>query len=321
MRSRLSTHERRSGDRFHYWQQYICDFCLQIDTKRLSSDPFFGEVSSFSIEQLDIATIQSSAVEVLQRKQHIAHAVDRFFKVTVQLDGTGILRQRARELVLRPGDWTFYDSAEPYELLFPDRYRQLILKVPASTLSGHIPLVESFAVQRLDPDDGLSTLAKQMMLNISESYENLKAAHHKRLAQMLIELVAAGINSSVLQHELENGRGSVWYLKMRAYIDANFQDSALNVDAIATHFNFSTRYVHALFKQHGVSVTKLIHQKRLAYAAQLLGDALHQHRSIGEIARMAGFNSDSHFRNSFKQQTKLSPKAYRHRKRQTASIG
>lgn len=311
MKTSISTNQVVQKERFRYWQEFVSDFCLKIDSKRLNDDRFFGEVDAFELAQFEIATIKSSPIEVVQTRFHVSQSTESYYKVTIQLDGDGILQQNGEEILLNPGDWTIYDSTEPYTLIFPDTYEQLILKIPRSALTTQIPLIESLTAKRFDRSDGISLVAKQMMININQHYETVKSEHHARLANILLDLVTSSVNSSFLDLPVDRGNRTVWFVQIREFIDRHYKNCDLTIDQIARKFNFSKRYIHIIFQEENVSVAKYITKKRLAYAKQLLADPMQAHRTITEISLMAGFNNTAHFRKVFKQNEQLSPKAYR----------
>ena len=60
----------------------------------------------------------------------IAQSGQRYFKLNLQLEGTGLLIQDNREAVLRPGDLAIYDTNRPYTLAFEEQARVMVVMFP-----------------------------------------------------------------------------------------------------------------------------------------------------------------------------------------------
>ena len=91
----------------------------------------------------------------------------------------------------------------------------------------------------------------------------------------------------------------------------NLQDYRLSVDLIATKHGISKRYLHLLFKQDGISVSRFIQQQRLAACHRALTNSEMQHLSTTDIAFQFGFGDISHFYRCFKSHYKLTPRQIR----------
>ncbi len=92
------------------------------------------------------------------------------------------------------------------------------------------------------------------------------------------------------------------------YIENKFE-TLENLQEIANELRVSLSYLEASFrKSTGISLMQYVIKTRINYAAKLL---LEKKKSITEIALICGFNSATHFSNTFKKHTGVSPRAYR----------
>ena len=57
-----------------------------------------------------------------------------YYKVSLLLEDTSVLVQDGRELVMRSGDISVYDTSRPYSLLFTKQFRKLIMMFPIDRL-------------------------------------------------------------------------------------------------------------------------------------------------------------------------------------------
>lgn len=93
-----------------------------------------------------------------------------------------------------------------------------------------------------------------------------------------------------------------------SYIENHFCTlSSLN--ELASDLHISLSYLEAIFrKSMGISLMQYIIKSKINYAAKLL---LETKKSITEISIECGFNSSTHFSNTFKKHTGVSPREYR----------
>jgi AraC-like DNA-binding protein len=97
-------------------------------------------------------------------------------------------------------------------------------------------------------------------------------------------------------------------LRARAYIDERLEET-LTLDRIAAHVNLSPAYLCRLFKQAtGYSPMEYTIKQRINRAKDLLQRT---DIPIGTIAYQAGYTDAGYFGRTFRQQTGMSPSAYR----------
>ena len=94
------------------------------------------------------------------------------------------------------------------------------------------------------------------------------------------------------------------------YIAQNINDIT-NVQTVAEHLNISVSYLSALFKdQIGTPIKQYLIKVRINHAVKQL---ITTNKSITEIAMECGFNSNTHFSNTFKKHIGTNPADYRKR--------
>lgn len=89
----------------------------------------------------------------------------------------------------------------------------------------------------------------------------------------------------------------------------NHMNNRITVDALAEYTNLSPSYLSRLFKKElGISISSYILEKKIEKAENLLK---YSNYSLIEIANYLAFSSQSHFIQTFKKMTGLTPKKYR----------
>lgn len=97
-------------------------------------------------------------------------------------------------------------------------------------------------------------------------------------------------------------------IKAMDYIYDNIQ-SKIRISDIAKKIDINPNYLCELFKKEtGISVNSFIKKKKIQAAEKLL---IYEDFSVAELADIFGFASSSHFIETFKTETGLTPKAYK----------
>lgn len=97
-------------------------------------------------------------------------------------------------------------------------------------------------------------------------------------------------------------------LLIKAYIDKNFSDPALNCETIALHFCYNKKYVSTLFKKSfQIGIAEYINMVRINGACTLIQAGK---QSVSEIAVAVGFNDPLYFSKVFKRRMGTSPQNF-----------
>lgn len=93
------------------------------------------------------------------------------------------------------------------------------------------------------------------------------------------------------------------------YINENYTDSSLSVEAIAASVNRSSNYIRSIFKRsQGISISEYLTRKRFDQVCKML---IETNLTARDIGKEVGLNSGSYFYTSFKKYTGCTPDSYR----------
>ena len=131
----------------------------------------------------------------------------------------------------------------------------------------------------------------------SKYYKELASAMLKKcLLMLLIEENSLGKNNRLITSVLE-------------YINNNYENITLSNKLIASHFNYHPYYLNKLIKKF---TGKTIHQYIIYYRLRMAKDMLlTTDYDVNTIAWKVGFNSPSHFINTFHRHFGRTPHEYR----------
>ena len=97
-------------------------------------------------------------------------------------------------------------------------------------------------------------------------------------------------------------------IKAMDYIYDNIQ-SKIRISDIAKKIDINPNYLCELFKKEtGISINNFVKKKKIQAAEKLL---IYEDFSVAELADILGFASSSHFIETFKAETGLTPKTYK----------
>lgn len=276
---------------------------------------FSGSLVSRHLGQLGIAAIRNSPLDVYRRRSHIGQAADSVFLVKVQVGGESVVRQRNREAFLQPGDFTLCSSEEPYELHFARTCSQVVLALPQQILRDVVSNPEQHLGTRMASADGSNGVFSSFVISIAQRLDDMEASLAQRLEVNVLDLLATTLSFADREASavrLDGHSIRVEYLhRIRRFIHMHLHEDNLGPDSIAAAHNISTRYLHMLFAEGQVSVSRYIQQQRLQACRAALADPALGHQSVCEIALRTGFKDSSHFSRVFKSEFGVTPMQYR----------
>lgn len=266
--------------------------------------PFEAELARWRLGALVLARPRSQGSVV--RRAAVAWP-DEHLIVHLQRRGVSRQRQRARELVLRPGDVSACTTAAPLQLS-TERHELLVVQVPRASLEPRLP----------DLDDRLGRIAAgaapaTRLLHdfVLALWRDGEAAADDpdwegTVAGVLLDLVALALRGAAAPPVPAEARE---LRRLRRLVEARLGDPELRGAALAGELGLSLRRVQQLFAAVATTPGAYILHRRLARAAELLeGDP---GRSVTALAFDLGFNDSAYFSRCFRRRFGASPSAWR----------
>jgi AraC-like DNA-binding protein len=210
--------------------------------------------------------------------------------------------QDGRDALLDPGEFAVYDLHRPVSLAFEGPFTCLSLRFSGDMLELPRPLIAEITATKVSEDDGVAGVAAAFFVALGDRMGNFSGRAGASLARNAVDLV-----NTVLRDQLDATaptvpiRRGVLVREVLEYIDANLGDPELSPSAIASAHFISTRYVHAIFRDLGVTVSEWIVRRRLEQCRRELTDPRRMDDSIASIAARAGLSSASYFSQAFRK--------------------
>ena len=123
------------------------------------------------LDRVAIVEVSSTSHEVHRTPALIAQSNQRYFKLNLQLQGTGLLIQDNREALLCPGDLSIYDTSRPYTLAFEGDARLMVVMFPWDALSLPPDCVAQLSAVRMASDGGLGAIVGPFIAHLAENLD------------------------------------------------------------------------------------------------------------------------------------------------------
>lgn len=299
--------------RVDLWRQFISETFVELDCRGMSRDDFFGELRARAVGGLGISAITTDAYDVLRTSSGISDSSTDDFIVSVQTEGSSIIRQLDREVRLNPGDFTLYDATMPYHLHFESRLSQLVVKIPRDNLKQYIDSPETLTALRIKGSCGIALITVQFIKSVFEQGNELDEKNQSQVADTLVSLLGASILEATAQLQRAPRNRATQLLRIKRFVALHLQNPDLSVQAIAAAHGITERYVQILFEPEAITPGRYIWNERLKAAEIDLVNPLLGRRSISEICFAWGFKDTAHFSRAFKARYASSPREYRKR--------
>lgn len=295
---------------FEDWKGLVADSFVPLATETDRADMFTGRLCSRALDGVCVVEVSAGAHRVHRTPMHL-RGNERYFKLSLQLSGTGLLLQDNREAVLQPGDMAIYDTDRPYTLAFEDHARLMVMMFPYEAIPLPPEYVNQLSAIRLKAGTGMTAAVGPFIQGLAGNMEILAGPSGSRLIGNALDLV-----TTMLHSELDlAGDGmrphSLLIASVREYIEAHLADPQLTPASIAAAHFISTRHLHNLFHETGVTVATWIRHQRLEHIRRELRDPLNAGASITAVASRWGFPDAAHFSRTFRDAYGQSPSIWR----------
>ena len=269
------------------------------------------ETSRFGPLDVTRASVRTRSTGHRSRDLLDAKDPDHFVLNIVQ---SGFVRQVqfGRRIETPSGFMSLSSSRFPFESAQLTTTHAMYIKIPGATLRSVIGAAEEFCAVPMDVRTGPGFVFHECLKSIWREREVLDESDREALSENLIDLFASLCRNLRERMPVRaKSIGTQILEKAGRYIDSNLSDPELGPERIAKALHVSRGHLHAVARDHGPTIGRMILLKRLERSRRLLADRKFAHRKIIDVAFDSGFNQPAHFSRVFKAQFGLSPRAFR----------
>ena len=315
----LTTASVPPAQRLDFWREVVCHTIAGVEATALADQhPYAGEINARSIPlthmpSFDLVHVEADPQRVNRTRELISIQTEPTWLLMVQGEGTCTIRQAGQQATLAPGDIGFLDTARPYEVIFPQTFRQSILRMPTPLFRDIIPRNRDLAGLSLSGDDALTAIARQNIVLLERFVSAIDPILLPAAANRALDHLALATRTFFDGNIGRRHNASAFYFaRACACISESLGDPLLSVEQIAEAVGLSSGHLQQVFRQSsGSTVGEYIRERRLAGCRRDLADAGLAHQSITSIAFRWGFSESSSFSRAFRHAFQTSPRRYR----------
>lgn len=291
---------------------------MRLDAEPLSQEtPFRADIAATDLGPLTLSRVRAES-QFVQRSPALIRAEPRDeVLVSLQLRGEAVVQQDDRQALLRTGDFAMYDTTRPYDLIMNEQFEMLVLQFERKFLTERCPSPKLPTAIRMANDSKVTHLVSSFLRSLEPIALGGDNAVSRQLATSALDLLAVALADSFGS---DNSRTThtEHFLRACSYINAYAWDSDLTPTKIASEVGISRRYLHAIFKEHNISVYRYLIKRRLLRCHDDLTNPQMASRSITEIAHGNGFKTSAHFSRCFSEAYGTTPSEVRRVARESA---
>jgi AraC-like DNA-binding protein len=192
-----------------------------------------------------------------------------------------------------------------------DGSRWLNLILPRALLENAFAPTGELSAQAIPSTETLSLLFDYIrLLQANRVTSNDLVGHATETVVDLLGL-AIGLKGDAVELAGSRGLRTARFRAVLAKIRAGFDRPGISAQSVAAELGLSTRYVHDLLHENGVSFAEHVLELRLQKVHRMLSARRHDMMKITDIVLACGFSDVSYFNRSFRKKYGFKPSALR----------
>lgn len=235
------------------------------------------------------------------------------YVMTVVISGDLHIQSGPTSESFSPGDIGFSRTDRPAVIEVGEEFRALYLTFPESGLPLDKELRHNLSGLRMPATSTFAPVIGNLLRSLGEGLGTLDPSLQYSALSSALELVATLVRGEMGTHptlDKEDERAKL-LRKVQEYIFERLHEPSLGVKGIAQAHFVSTRYIHLLFERIGQTPGAWIREQRFERARKDLSDPLQTQTPVAAIAERWGYSTASHFGQTFKTVTGMTPSEYR----------
>lgn len=281
---------------------------------------FRGDLCAHQLDGIHFSDVGGGPVAVRRSMRDIRRADPGYLKVGYQTAGNSLLVQREKEIYLHPGDFVLYDTSVPYDIMFEDDFRMMVMMIPRNSIDISPRRLDTVLMEPCRAADGPAfSLAAEFLRHLDHLLRTDLLPPQPRVAEATLQLVSAALEENFRATSTPVGRAGL-YLLSKKYINDNLHDVDLTPAAVAAAHHVSLRTLQSVYHVEGETVVNTIRDRRIERCRRDLSDPAMDDWSISAICARNGLHNMSYFSHMFKDRYGVGPREFRMRQRSIRTV-
>jgi AraC-like DNA-binding protein len=222
--------------------------------------------------------------------------------------GRATLRRAPQPIEMAAGDLMVVPASGSHDVLTEAGSELLVVRLADSMIGPHRPAMQTMFGMSIATQRGTASLVAHLLRDLANQAPDYAPSQPGRLAQHVAGLI--GLMCVDGGEALGRPRHTLLQ-RATEFIEEHLADLDLAPDLIAASLNVSTRTLHRLFENEGLTINGWTRSRRLEHCRLELLDPDHAEESVSTIGSRWGLWDAAHFSRVFKANFGLSPRAYR----------
>ncbi|MDO4694478.1 MAG: helix-turn-helix domain-containing protein [Eikenella sp.] len=305
---RLDTARLPPEGRAQAWQDGIIQayYALSVDIADVRR--FSGYLSRLAADGVELSYLQNTPVRYVRGSVPEQTDEDAFL-LALPLNGPICYTCEGHASEVRPGRFLLQHSRLPYTFACPQPVHMWVVKIDGARLRGLCRRPEALC-REAQPVH--TAQAEFLAAYLPLAFRQLKAyradaAQSALIVRHLLELVALLLNESAAALAAsDNTVLRAHLLRIQQYVREHLSQTDLTAAQAAAACRISPRYLHLVFRHHGLRFSAWLKEQRLQQAYALLGSGNYPF-SLDFLAHRCGFGSTAYFKTQFRQRFQIRP--------------
>ncbi|MER6524270.1 helix-turn-helix domain-containing protein [Streptomyces sp. NPDC001508] len=314
----LDTARVRPADRTAAWTEVtgLALVTTLISFRAREPEQVSARIQTLALGPVQLSVMSYSPLSSRRTARLIRQSDPELYQLGLTVAGRQEIEQARSSAALGPGDMVLYDSSRPFTAVSgppPCGTRTLLLQFPRRLVPLPEKDVAPLCGTVLNARTGVGRLLSLMLTGLVETHGDLTPGDTVRLGNTAVDLTAAllahhGGRQDVLPAE---SRRRALFEEISAFLVAHLHDPGLKPDTVAAAHFVSTRYLHRVFQQHGITMGEFVRQQRLARCRRDLADPAQRTVPVAVIGARWGYPAPSDFTRAFRTALGMTPTEYR----------
>jgi AraC-like DNA-binding protein len=309
----IDTNEVPTPHRAQFWAEESGGRYHPLQIAVGANDRFSGRMWGERLSEIRLFRIIAGANTMSRTNRDIAAGDPECMHFEVLLRGGLQGAQHDRAIALKPGDMTVYDTSRTAVFRADVAFDLLVVQISKSLLGKSVNTLSKHVAVRIPGENGLPRLATRFLLETAGGLAGGSISQDDAgLQGHIVDLVRRlYIDLGNTSHPTRPHSAAELLLNAQAQIESRLSDPNLNPSDIAQSCFISTRYLHRVFADEGLSVCEFIRSERLARCHRDLLDPGFADQPIKAIASRWGLPNPAHFSRLFRDEYGCSPREAR----------
>lgn len=304
--------ESRQQYNFTEWRQLVSTSFSNVRAVQPAPN-FRGMARHQKVGEVELYDMDSDAHTIIHSKNVITASQATRCKLSLQLQGKATLIQDGRSCDMYPGDLALYTVERPYNLVFDEPQRSLVVYFPRSFLHLRDDQLDMVTAIPVSQHEGLGKVAVPLFEQLAWNLDELNGQHAQALMQTSFDLLVTVLADHIQRMGNESVHASLLFRQASSYIEDHLDDPDLSPSSIAEALYVSVRSLHTHFSAMGTTIATYIRTCRLTAIRADLSNPTMLNVPVHAISARHGLFDASHVSKAFRAEFGESPRSFRSR--------